>query len=407
MSSTALPGSHPVPPHVPANLVFPFDFFSDPRYRHDPFSVVREAHDRLPRIFFTPTHYQKPGSWVVTQAEDIRWIWQDAALFSSVGNVGFNEIVRESWILNPVELDPPAHGRIRSLLNPFFSPNRLKALDGDIRETASSLISQFEKEGGCEFVSQFAYPFPVSIFLRMMGLPTEDLVQFVTWVKGTTTSTSINLIRSSVRSIADYMRVEIARRKKAPTGDLMSEVVHFKVDGVPLTDDEIMGICYLLFLGGLDTVTASLGFHFQHLATHVDVQRQLRDDRTGVPGAVEELLRLYPIVQVQRQATRDLEFAGVQIKKGDWITLSPGMAHSDEKEFERPSEFDPKRVNQRHMTFAVGPHRCLGSHLARRELVTAYNEWFDRVPPFTRVGESLTSGGPVFNVSKLELTWGD
>jgi cytochrome P450 len=388
--------------------VIPFDFFSDARYGSDPFAVLREAHDTQPRIFITPVHYQKPGSWIVTQADDIRQAWQDAALFSSVNYVNFNSIIGESWVLTPLEQDPPQHGKIRSLLNPFFSPNRLKLIADDIQATASDLIGKFEYDGGCEFVSQFAYPFPVSIFLKMMGLPTADLYQFVSWVKGTTAASDIDLIRSSIRSIADYLRTEIASRQKAPNGDMMSEIVHMKVDGKQISEDEIMGICYLLFLGGLDTVTSSFGFHFGHLARNQDVQNALRNDRSAIPAAVEELLRLYPIVQVQRQATRDVEFAGVLIKKDDWITLAPGMAHSDLKEFDNPHAFEPGRTNQRHMAFAVGPHRCLGSHLARREFVTAFNAWFDRIPQFSmKPGTELeTHGGAVFGVSKLELVWG-
>jgi cytochrome P450 len=407
MADVALPGSHPVPSHVPPELVAPFDFYSDPQFETDPFSVLRKkAHDG-PRIFYTSTHYQKPGSWVLTRAEDIRQVWQNTELFTSVNNVNFNAIIGESWVLTPLELDPPMHGKFRAFLNPFFSPNRLKLLEADILATAGDLIGNFASKGCCEFVNEFAHPFPVSIFLKMMGLPTDNLYQFVNWVKGTTDLHNIDRIRASVRAIADYLRSEIATRKAAPTNDLMSQVVHMRLDDKPISDDEIMGVCYLLFLGGLDTVTSSFGFHFSYLARHQDVQQALRDDRSKIPAAVEELLRVFPIVQVQRCATQDLQLAGVLVKKGDWITLSPGMAHSDEREFESPDKFDPARTNARHMTFAVGPHRCLGSHLARREFVTAINAWFDRIPPFRLKSGTrpVTHGGPVFGVSKLELEW--
>ena len=192
-----------------------------------------------------------------------------------------------------------------------------------------------------------------------------------------------------------------------PNGDLMSQIVNMRLDGQPASDEQAMGICYLLFLGGLDTMTSSLGFHFAFLAQNQELQRELRSDRSKIGATIEELLRLNSIVQVQRCATRDTEFAGVHIKKGDWITLSPGIAHADPSEFERPDTFDPNRPNSRHMAFAVGPHRCMGSHLARREFVVAYNEWFDRIPPFhiKQGTRSVMHGGAVFGVSKLELSW--
>jgi cytochrome P450 len=407
MSNSALPGAHPIPSHVPPNLVLPFDFFSDAEYATDPFEVLRRRHREGPRVFFTPVHYQKPGSWVLTQAADIREVWQNPELWSSLHNVNFSAIIGESWALSPVELDPPLHGKIRAFLNPFFSPNRLKLLEDDVSGIAVGLIDNISKRGECEFINDFSYPFPVSVFLKMMGLNADGLYQFVDWVKGTTDALHVDRIRASVKAIADYMKAEIAKRRETPNGDLMSQIVNMNLDGQPASDEQVMGICYLLFLGGLDTMTASLGFHFAFLAQNQQLQRELRADRSKIGATIEELLRLNSIVQVQRCATRDTELAGVRIKKGDWVTLSPGMAHADEREFERPDIFDPNRTNVRHMAFAVGPHRCMGSHLARREFIVAYNEWFDRIPPF-RIKEGtrpLTHGGPVFGVSKLELSW--
>jgi cytochrome P450 len=407
MSNSALPGSYPVPSHVPRELIAPFDFFSDPEYAVSPFAVLRRKQHEGPRIFFTQTHYQKPGSWVLTQAADIREVLQNPELWSSLHNVNFSAIIGESWALSPVELDAPLHGKVRAFLNPFFSPKRLKLVESHIQETAVELIAKFAARGECEFINDFAYPFPVSVFLKMMGLPTEGLYQLVDWVKGTTDALHIERIRTSVRAIADYMRDEIAKRKKSPTDDLMSQIVHMQLDGKPAAEEQVMGICYLLFLGGLDTMTASLGFHFAALAENQQLQQELREDRSKVTATVEELLRLNSIVQVQRCATRDTELAGVQIKKGDWITLSPAMAHADAREFDEPDLFNPQRTNVRHMAFAVGPHRCMGSHLARREFGVAYNEWFDRIPPFCiKTGtRPITHGGPVFGVSRLELSW--
>jgi cytochrome P450 len=406
MSASAELTESAVPDHVPPELVKAFDFFSDPLYASDPFGMIRTISDGAP-IFYTPAHYQKAGSWVLTRAEDIRFVWQNPELFSSYNYVNFNALIGENWLLTPVEIDPPLHGVFRNFLNPAFSPNRLKLLDGEIRDTAHRLIDRFAARGECEFVSDFAQPFPVSIFLKLMGLPTENLYECVGWAKGALSNHDLDLVRSSLRSMADYLRGEVRKRQKAPTDDLISQILTIDVQGRPINDDEIMGVVILMFLGGLDTVTSSFGFHYNFLATRLDIQQELRDDRGKIPAAIEELLRMFAIVQAQRFATEDVEIAGVHIRKGDWITLPPSSADTDPREFEHPHSFDPARSNTRHMAFGFGPHRCLGSHLARREFLTAMNAWFDRTPLFTvKPGtRAKTHGGAIFGVSNLQLVW--
>jgi cytochrome P450 len=394
-----------IPSHVPPDLVRPFDFYSDPRYLIDPFAMTRTLRDGPP-IFYTPDHYQKSGSWVLTRAEDIRAAWQNTELFSSHNYVNFSGLIGESWLLTPVELDPPLHTAFRSFLNPFFAPARLKQFESAIEQTARELIDQFVDQGECEFVNDFAKPYPVSIFLKFIGLPTDNLYEFIRWAKGTLEH-DLDTVRSSVRSIIDFLRDEIRERRKNPRDDLFSRILTIEVNGRPATEDEIMGTVTLMFLGGLDTVTSSFGFHYNFLATNPEIQQELRDDRSRIPGAIEELLRMFAIVQAQRFATRDTEIAGVQIKKGDWITLPPSSADSDPAEFDDPDTYNIDRSNTRHMAFGFGPHRCIGSHLARREFVTAMNAWFDRTPFFSiKPGAAAkTHGGAIFGVSELPLTW--
>src|SRR5260370_32999543 len=178
MAAAALTGSHSVPSHVPPELVVPFDFFSDPLYGTEPFSVLKRRAHAGPRIFYTPAHYQKSGSWVLTQPQDIRQVWQNPEVFSSQHYVHFNAIIGESWVLTPLEIDPPLHSKYRAVLNPFFSPNRLKLLERDIQETATDLIGRFASHDSSQVVNGFAHPFPVSLFLNMMALPLSLLSHF-------------------------------------------------------------------------------------------------------------------------------------------------------------------------------------------------------------------------------------
>jgi len=408
---TAIPASidrlgHAVPDHVPADLVVPFDFHSDPEFRTDPFGCLRQLF-RLPRIFYTPVHYAKPGAWVVSRDEDVRYVLQHAELFSSTGSVSFSQLIGENWPMIPVELDPPRQTAFRMLLNPMFSPKEMGLLDSKIRETSSGLVAAFAANGECDFISEFARPFPISIFLAIMGLPTAALVDFADWAKGVMSSFDESVMRSSMQSMVDFLREQIADRKVQPKDDLISKVVHANIDGRAITDDEVIGTCFLLFIAGLDTVTSSLSFHFHFLATNPEIQQQLRDDRSRIPAAVEELLRLFAVVSLNRRVMADTEIAGVKLKEGDWVMVSLSGASNDPSEFPDPEKFDPDRANMRHTAFAFGPHRCLGSHLARREFVAALNAWFDAVPPFTlKPGEvPVGHGGVIFGYQNLSLAW--
>jgi cytochrome P450 len=395
-----------VPQHVPADLVIPFDFHSDPELKSDPFGHLKRLFT-LPRIFYTPAHYAKPGAWVVSRNEDVRYVLQHSELFSSTGSVGYSELIGEHWDMIPVELDPPRHTAFRALLNPIFGPKEIGLLDGKIRATVGALVGGFEGSGQCNFIDDFARPFPISVFLQIFGLPSETLGEFADWANGIMSSFDIEVMRESMRAMVGYLRVEIEKRKIDPKNDLISKVVQAKIDGRPITDDEIMGTCFLLFIGGLDTVTASLAFHFHFLATHPDVQTRLRNDRNLIPAAVEELLRRFAVVSLNRRVAEDTEVAGIKMKKNDWVMVSLAGASNDPREFPNPDKFDLGRSSTPHTAFAYGPHRCLGSHLARRELAAALNGWFDKIPLFhVKPGtEPTTHGGVIFGIENLELAW--
>jgi cytochrome P450 len=408
MAEAALAMQHTraVPAHVPANLIIEADFFSDPGYASDPFAVVANQ-PTGPRLFYSPTHYMLPGNWVVTRAEDIRYVLQHAELFLSSGGLSFSALVGETWDLIPVELDPPTHARYRNALNGLFSPKEIARLDASVRAEAVSLIAQFEQKSDVNFVSAFAQPFPVSVFLRLLGLPIEEMDQFLKWEAGLLKSFRLEDRQAAARGIIDYLRARIAERRGGDGTDLITWAANVNIEGAALSDDEILGICFLLYIAGLDTVASSLGFHFHYLATHPELQAQLRADRSLIPAAIEEFLRLYSIVISHRRVAQDTELAGVQLKAGDWLSVPTFNASRDPAEFENPNDFILDRPHNRHVAFAYGPHRCLGSHLARREFVIAMNEIFDRLPPFhLKPGAPFrTVGGAVFGVEEMHLAF--
>lgn len=394
-----------VPDHVPADKVKPYDFFTNPELRKCPFATVTELHGS--GTFFNPTSYRPEGSWVVTSAEDVRFVRANAHLFSSKGASGFSQLMGEDWDMVPLELDPPEHTKFRQLLNPLLSPGAVAKMGPGVTARAAELIDAVRDQGGCEFMDAFGRPFPVSIFMQLMGLPEDLTDQFLEWERMLLHDPDLQVKIAGATAIRDYLRDLAAERRANPTGDLTSFVVQAEVDGRKLTDTEVMGILYLLFVGGLDTVASSLGFFFKHLAENQEDQAYLRANPDAIPNAVEEMLRRFSVVIGYRQCTTDVQLGDVKMKKGDWVTVVDALGSLDPKEFECPMDVQLDRKNIRHLAFAFGPHFCLGNHLARRELQTALREWLARVPQWrVRPGSTVeVHGGAVFGVDHLELVW--
>jgi len=405
MSMTVPVGT--IPDHVPAELVREFMFETVPGADRDAVLAVARAARSLPDIFYSPQARRSQGGWIVTSHSMQREVFQDGATFSSRHNADFSQLIGETWPMLPLEADGAEHLEWRKLLNPVFSPARMAKLEGEIEQLAADLVDGIAKGKEVEFVSGFSAIFPVQIFLRMFGLPLDQADKLLEWENLLLHSTDIAGRQAGARRIVDYMRGVIADRRAAPTDDLISYVATASIHGRPLTPDEMIGVCFLLYSAGLDTVTAMLGFIFKHLAEHPDHQKQLRDDPSLIPAALEELLRAYPIIISGRHATRDIVFHGVEIKRGDEMVLPMMLAGRDGEEFEDPDRIDFARKKVDHITFAAGPHRCIGSHLARRELKIALETWLARIPPF-RIAEgqkAVTSAQGVFGVTSLPLAW--
>ena len=400
--------AHPVPAHVPPDLVYPLNVQTDPGFRSRPHERMAEIAKKY-RIFYTPyaAGMKAEGSWFVTRNEDIRAILQDPDTFRSGGARPQGEMLGDKWVLIPVDLDPPRHGAFRTIMNPLFSPTRMKVLEEKVIERAAEFVERQAGKTGCEFISEFARPYPVSIFLEMMGLPVEETATFVKWEEMIVNSPEVSRRLEGTRLLRDYLRDIIAERRKNPTDDLISFAVTSQVDGRPLTYDEIMGMCILLFMAGLDTVTSTLSFVFRYLGENPQEQAKLRADLRLLPDAIEELLRAFAVVTTRRTVARDTELCGTLVKAGETVVCPTAMASRDPEEFENPDQVILDRSPNRHSAFGFGPHRCIGSHLARRELVAGTGEWLKRLPPF-RLADGAAArvvGSGVLGVEKLQLVW--
>jgi cytochrome P450 len=399
-----------IPDHVPPELVGSFNLYKSPQMvptpMGDPHAATSHLHNGPP-IFFAPDNTRNgEGTWIIVKAEDQRRVLQDAATFSSFRKI-FSSALGEDWPLIPLEVDPPEHGMWRSLLNPLLSPRRVMDLEPIVRERAISLIEDIKARGtSSDVMNDFAFPFAVSIFLQFLGISSDRLHEFVGWANDMfhgAPEQRTTAARAVMRFIDDLREL----RRREPTDDFMTFVTQADINGRKMTDEEVRAMSILLFAAGLDTVAAALGFDLYYLARHQDAQALLRAEPKRILLASEEFLRAFPTITPVRTATRDIEIHGVLIKKGDLVACPAMTANRDPAEFADPDTIDLDREENRHVAFAYGPHRCLGSHLARREIVIGLEEWLARIPTFRiKPGTTpITYGGFVFGVEDLILDW--
>jgi cytochrome P450 len=395
-----------VPDHVPDELVYRFMQETNPAFATDPYGTYKKLQGETPPVFWSPDSIDGTGRWLVSSFELCREVLQENTRFTtSIDYAPGNAWPRR---LIPLELDPPDHQKYRSLLTPLFAPAAIDRLEAGILETTNRLIDEVLADGECDFVDAFARMLPGSIFIQLLGLPEEMKEQCFAWEE-TFFHTGTNEERVQVGNDIHTMLVNHIEDKRAnPGDDLVSGLTTAIVDGEPILDEYIQDMCFLLFIAGLDTVTAGLGHSFHYLATNPDKKQELLDDPSLVGAAVEELLRWHSWVNVPRTVRVDTELGGVKMKRGDHIRVVLTLAGRDPSIFEAPDEVNFNRDANPHLTFAAGAHRCVGSHLARRELRIALEQWLKRVPDF-RIAElnDPLEYNPytMFSLKRLPLRW--
>lgn len=352
------------------------------------------------------------GYWVFTDHEVILEGLQHPELFSNRVIVPIEPDPPYKWI--PIMLDPPEHTKWRKLLGLYFSPGRIERLKDEQRTFAVELIEKFRASGSCDFYQEFAQIFPTTIFLQILGLPIEKLPEFLEWetkiLHVADDDPERKRAMEGMQQVGAYFHSVIAEKRANPElrgDDIVSNALDWQIDGEPAGDMDVLNCMLLLFMAGLDTVAAQLSYTLYHLATHPEDRRRIAEDPSRIPHAVEELVRAYPIVQTARKATSDFDFHGCPVKAGDMISFPLAMAGRDPKNFERGGEVDLDAGVVRHISFGAGPHRCLGSHLARQEMVVALEEWHRLIPEYDVADESrvVEHTGGVYSIDCLPLTW--
>jgi cytochrome P450 len=293
--------------------------------------------------------------------------------------------------LIPLHLDGAEHTRYRRLLDPLFSPKAVAQYEATLRDLADELIDDFAEAGRVELYSAFCQPLPSRFFVSLLGLPRDDLPVFLDFKesvvrpRGTTPEEQHEYRLAAGSRMYQYLAAELDRRRDeaGPRPDLIGGMLTAEVDGHRLDDDTLIDICYLLVIAGLDTVASSLSLLVAWFARHPAERRRVVEDESLLPAAIEELMRFEsPVPLGHRYLAADMDVGGKVYPAGSKVEVVWAAANVDPEAFDDPLSVDFGRSSNRHIAFASGFHRCLGSHLARLELRVGIGQLHRRIPDY-------------------------
>jgi cytochrome P450 len=374
-------------------------------FRDDPYPVYRTLRDD------DPVHYsEKLGFWVLSRYDDIVAALQDVDTYSSAGalSVGAPKEVLDQVPMMML-LDPPRHGQLRALVNRAFTPRRVAELEPRIRATARRLIDDFCESGCCDLVSQFSGPLPTTVIAELLGVPAEDGLMFREKSNAIVTQDAQGdgeMDFTPAIELMMYMTAAYDERRTKPRDDLMSALLAAQIDGERLAQNELLGFAFLLLIAGNETTTNLISNAIALLDQHPDQRKQLLDDPSLLPVAIEEFLRFEsPVQGLSRTLQRDVVLHGRRMMEGELVLLLYASANRDERRIEDPERFDILRNEKAHLAFGFGTHFCLGASLARLEARIALEELVARLPDIRvdRASSERLGGGVVRGWATLPI----
>lgn len=379
---------------------------------YDPYAQVTIGEfldDLADRREKCPMSWSPDGEfWVATKYADISSVMRrNNRGFVSFPNIPDGTLVFGQKRQIPIELDGPIHKEYRRLLDPLFAPGQINPREDQIRAVANDLIDEFIESGHCDIIPQFAFPLPGTVFLSIMDWPLEDAPQMNAWVHaflhgvpgGTQEETDAARAEASEKSRA-YIQRMVDERRANPGDDITSMIVTYEMDGAPISDEDLSDLFVLMMMAGLDTVQSVIAQSMNYFAAHQDQWTEMFSDPELIDPAIEELLRwTSPAVPTRSVADETATVADLELKKGERVHCPLAAANRDPEQFPNPDEVDFHREAKPHLTFGMGTHRCVGLHLARKELRIAFEELHKRIPSF-----ALEEGCEPRE--HLALTWG-
>jgi cytochrome P450 len=309
----------------------------------------------------------------------------------------------------PLAFDPPEHTRYRKILQPYFSPQGLSKSRPVLQRHAAEMIATLADRGKCEVMADFARLYPFQVFLDLYGLPLEDLDRVIAW-KDAIIADKPYLSKEDIdkgHELLAYLSDLIQQRRQNPGSDMLSQVITGEGN---FTDPELLGMSHLLILAGLDTVTAAIGFSLFELARRPQLRDMLRDNPRQIRAFIEEIVRLEPSAPVAPRVTTEIvTVGGMMLPAGTPVRLCMAAVNRDDSDAWSTDDLVMDGKVHRHWGFGGGPHRCLGSHLARIELTIIVAEWLKQIPDFELPADytpDINFPSKTFALKQLPLHWG-
>ena len=366
-----------------------FPLHSPDFYAGDPYPTYKTLRATSPVHWNDVTKF-----WALLKYQDVRFVSRNPGLFSSTRGITIPDPAQPQATQegNLIFTDPPRHRQLRRLVSFAFTPNRVAALEPKVREIVHGILDGTEAGSTQEFAEAIAAPLPTRMIAELLGAPAEDWEQFRAWSDAAVGSADPDIELDPIVSLAQlhqYFSKLIAERRSEPRDDLLSVLVGAEVEGERLTDADLLNLSFLLLVAGNETTRNLIALGTLALIGHPDQCRKLVDDPSGIPDAVEEMLRwTSPVTHMARTATRDVEIRGQRIREGDTVVMLYGSANRDEEVFgDDAEEFRVARRPNPHLAFGLGEHVCLGAQLARLEACVLFEELLRRFPKLELVGE--------------------
>ena len=350
-----------------------------------------------------PVHWQDepggPGFWAVMKYDDCVTVNRDYDRFSSAAHgtmpfeLGEEEEAQQSLMM--LNMDPPIHTRYRRLVNKGFTPRMVRDLEASIHRSTDAILDEVVEKGEADFVTQISAELPLQVIAELLGVPQEDRHKMFEWsnrMVGNEDSeyqADADLALASAMELYAYAAELFAKKRIDPHADLMSALTSVEIEGERLGDMELELFFLMLTVAGNETTRNLMSGAMHAFFQHPDQWQRLREDRSLLPTAVDEMLRFVsPVMNFRRTAMVDLTMSGTDVKAGDKVVFFHASANRDENVFDSPDAFDIARDPNPHIAFGGGgPHFCLGTNLARMEIRVMFEHLLDRVPDIREDGE--------------------
>jgi cytochrome P450 len=378
----------------------------DAGYTRNPGPIWKDLREQCPVAHTT----RWGGSWMPTRYADIQEMANMVPTFSSrsVTVIPPDPILREELIAElkaygtenpPITADPPEHSPYKRLILPFFSPRAVASYTQMTEDICRGLLDELQGRDTADAAVEYAQQIPPRVIAYILGIDMARAAEFTQWTQELLElgQTDPELRRAARTKIRNFFYAQIEDRKRNPGSDVISLLLEAEVEGHRLSDHTVAGICNLLLVAGIDTTWSSIGSALYHFSTHPADRARIVAEPGLLPTAVEEVLRFYSPVTMARKVTAEVCIHGADMKPGDKLLMTFPAANRDPEVFDRPDEFVIDRLQNRHIAFGTGIHRCAGSNLARMELQVGLRLWFERFPTFELVSEDgvTWAGGQV------------